>query len=184
MVQLVVLDRDGVINQTAPGGYVLDPDNLVLEPGAAQAIALLNDRNVKVVVATNQSPVGRGWITEEELQSIHVRLQNLLQDYGAHIDAFYCAFDHPDDPTHRRKPAPGMLLEALEDFEAGASMTPFIGDTFSDMKAADAAGCLPHFVLTGHGAEEKKHVEKTFPEAIIHTNLLAASSWLMEHHFD
>ncbi|MFN8694415.1 MAG: D-glycero-alpha-D-manno-heptose-1,7-bisphosphate 7-phosphatase [Holosporales bacterium] len=150
MTRLVLLDRDGVINVDL-GRAVLHPDELQLIPGVAAAIAALNNAGVKVAVCTNQACVGRGEITDAELDTIHAALIQKLAANGAHLDALYAATDKGE--SARKKPAPGMLFEALEKFAASAAETPFVGDALRDLEAAWAAGCKAVLVGTGKGRE-------------------------------
>ncbi|TXL71326.1 HAD-IIIA family hydrolase [Vineibacter terrae] len=151
MARLVLLDRDGVINADRPDS-VRNPGDLILLPGAAAAVARLNAAGVRVAVVTNQSVVGRGIISMAMLDRIHVELRTLLARDGAHLDALLACTDAPDRPSPRRKPRPGMLLEALQQFRATADDTPMIGDDLRDLQAAHAAGCRRVLVRTGKGA--------------------------------
>ncbi|WP_218574656.1 HAD-IIIA family hydrolase [Reyranella sp. CPCC 100927] len=152
MLRLVLLDRDGVINNDRPDS-VKSPDELVLLPGAAAAIARLNEADVRVAVVTNQSVVGRNIISMQMLDRIHSELRTRLAREGARLDAILVCTDPPDRPSPRRKPEPGMLLEALRLFRAGAEDTPMIGDDLRDLQAAKAAGCRRVLVRTGKGTK-------------------------------
>lgn len=150
MTRLVLLDRDGVINVDL-GRAVLCSEELVLHDGVAAAIAALNNAGVKVAVCTNQACVGRGEITAVQLDALHETLKEKLAAEGAHLDALYAATDAA--ASARKKPAPGMLFEALEKFGAAAAETPFVGDALRDLEAAWAAGCQAVLVETGKGLE-------------------------------
>lgn len=182
MSKIIILDRDGVINKSC--GWVLKPEDIILEDGAAEAISLLNKALIKVVIATNQSPVGRGLISPSQLESIHEKLKkDLYKSHHATIDGIYFCPDHPQNATNRRKPGNGMLLEALKDFNARPEETPFVGDNIIDLQAAQKTGCPGHFVLTGHGKNLLTAVEQEFPQAVIHKKLLSAVQWLLGNHF-
>lgn len=148
---LVLIDRDGVLNEDRTGS-VKSPDELKMIPRAAEAVARLNDAGIKVAVVTNQSVVGRGIIDVAMLERIHAKLHDELARAGARLDALFVAPDRPDAATERRKPRPGMLREALARFRAPAWDTPMIGDSLTDLKAATAAGCRRVLVRTGKGA--------------------------------
>jgi D-glycero-D-manno-heptose 1,7-bisphosphate phosphatase len=150
MTRLVLLDRDGVLNEDRED-YVKTPEELVLIPRSAAAVARLANAGFRVAVVTNQSAVGRGIITEAELDAIHAALEAALANDGAALDAIYVAPDAPDAATERRKPGPGMLLEALRDFGAEPGETAMVGDTLRDMEAAKAAGCARILVRSGKG---------------------------------
>lgn len=150
-----VFDRDGVLNVDA--GYTHKPEDLVWQPGAREAIRLLNDRGYYVIVATNQAGVARGFYGEGAIPVFHSHMQDQLAEAGAHIDAFYhCPYhnegkverytvaDHPD-----RKPNPGMLLRAFSEWPIDTSRSFLIGDRDSDIEAARRAGIPGHFYKGG-----------------------------------
>jgi D-glycero-D-manno-heptose 1,7-bisphosphate phosphatase len=135
------LDRDGTINQKAPnGGYVLDPAQLQLLPGAGAAIRRLNDASWRVVVVTNQRGIARGLMTDEDLRRVHERLAELLGEDGARIDRiYYCP--HEDGTCDCRKPGTGLLERARsENPEIAFERAVFIGDSQIDVDAGRAAG--------------------------------------------
>ncbi len=149
-IKLVILDRDGVVNVDRPD-YVKSLDELELITGSAKAIRLLNATGIPVVIATNQACVGKGIITEDDLEEIHQHLQYLLWAEGAEIQQIYYCPD-VENPQYR-KPAPGMLLEAMQDFHASPAQTVMIGDALRDLEAAQAAGCQAILVRTGKGRQ-------------------------------
>ncbi len=150
-MKLVMLDRDGVLNEDRAEG-VLRPDDLIMLPRAAEAVARLNAAGAKVAVVTNQSAVGRGVIDEAMLERINARLHLALAAAGAYLDALLVAPDAPEAATERRKPGPGMLREALAAFDAVPEDSPMIGDALRDLEAAAAASCPRVLVRTGKGA--------------------------------
>lgn len=147
---LVLLDRDGVLNRDRPES-VRTPEELIMIPRAGAAVARLNRAGIRVAVVTNQSVVGRGVIDEAMLAGIHDRLAAMLAEDGARLDALLIAPDAPDAATVRRKPAPGMLNEALAQFGERPDKCPMIGDALRDLEAASAAGCPRVLVRTGKG---------------------------------
>ena len=148
---LVMLDRDGVLNHDRPD-HVRNPGELVMIAGAADAVARLNVAGHKVAVVTNQSGVGQGFITPEMLQRIHEHLNEALARAGAHLDLLLQCTDPPGAPSARRKPAPGMLREALAHFRTAPQEAVMIGDALRDLEAATAAGVKRVLVRTGKGA--------------------------------
>jgi D-glycero-D-manno-heptose 1,7-bisphosphate phosphatase len=150
-MRLVLMDRDGVLNIDRPDS-VKSPDEFALLPRAGEAVARLNRAGVKVAVVTNQSIVGRGIVTQEMLARIHETMHAKLARSGARIDALLVAPDAPGSLSERRKPAPGMLREALTRFAAPAGESPMIGDAMRDLEAAAALGCPRILVRTGKGA--------------------------------
>ena len=150
-MKLVLLDRDGVLNENRPDS-VKNPGELVMIPRAAEAVARLNGFGIKIAVVSNQSIVGRGIIEPAMLDRIHHKLHTELAREQARVDAVLVAPDAPDRATDRRKPGPGMLREALSMFRANAADTPMIGDSLVDLRAATAAGCPRILVRTGAGS--------------------------------
>ncbi len=150
--RLVLLDRDGVLNEDRPN-WVDSPDQLVLIAGAAEAIAKLNREGIPVCVVTNQSVVGRGVIGEGMLATIHEKLHRELALYGAKLDAIILCTDAPEHATERRKPGAGMLREALAKFGTAPEESPMIGDSLRDLEAARKAGCPRILVRSGKGAK-------------------------------
>ena len=147
---LVLLDRDGVLNEDLPDS-VRSPEQLKLLPGAGKGVAMLNKAGMKVVVVSNQSIIGRGIINSETLLLIHARLLRELAGYGAILDDIFICPDTVDKPSYRRKPKPGMLLDAIKKYDALPENTPMVGDDMRDMEAAAAAGCPRYLVRTGKG---------------------------------
>ncbi len=179
-MKLVLLDRDGVINVSPGASYVMSPAEMTLIEGADKAIALLNKAHIKVAVITNQSIIGQGKLSLEELDQIHNHLSSLLKKEGAWVDKIFFCPDPPHAPTHRRKPNSGMIHEALDFFQADASDTPFIGDALTDLEAAFKAGCQRHLVRTGHGRDvEANGIPSELLPVMIHSDLYAAVKYLL-----
>ena len=150
MSMLVLLDRDGVLNQDRVD-HVKNPGELEMIPGSAAAVARLKAAGHRVVVVTNQSCVGRGLVTPDMLAEIHRHLYLRLADAGAVLDDLLVCCDPPWQPSRRRKPAPGMLHEALAKFRMLPSDAVMIGDAVTDIEAAAAIGCRRILVRTGKG---------------------------------
>jgi len=178
-MRLALLDRDGVLNEDRPDS-VRRPEELALIPGAADAVARLNSAGWRVVVVTNQAVVGRGLMTAAELDLVHLELETALADAGAHLDAIVTCTDPPGRPSNRRKPAPGMLLEALDQFGASPETTPMIGDSLRDLEAAAQAGCARLLVRTGKGAAtERAGLPAAVRPVTVHDDLAAAVDYLL-----
>lgn len=162
---LILLDRDGVLNQDYPDDYVKSPAELILLPGVGEAIAKLNARGWPVALCTNQACVGKGIIDEAMLARIHDDLRDrIAREAGGRIDAIFFAPDPPWAVTDRRKPGPGMLREAMRQFRVTPEETVFIGDAITDMQAAAAAGCRRILVRTGKG---KKTQATGLPDSVL-----------------
>jgi D-glycero-D-manno-heptose 1,7-bisphosphate phosphatase len=179
-MRLVLLDRDGVLNVDREDS-VKTPGELVMLPGAAEAVARLNAAGRLVALCTNQSVVGRGVIDEAMLVLIHHKLKGELARAGARLDAIFHCPDAPGRAGPRRKPAPGMLFEAMTRFRVAPEDTVMIGDALSDLEAASAAGCRRILLRSGQGSRAQAaglpgHV---LPVAV-HEDLSAAVDALLE----
>lgn len=147
---LIILDRDGVINFDSPD-YIKSPDEWHPIPGSLKAIAQLNQAGHTVVVATNQSGVGRGYYTEETLAKIHDKMQQALKAVNGHIDKIYYCPHTPQDHCDCRKPKPGLLHQIKADFPKLFDQAIMVGDSLRDIQAAQAANCKAVLVKTGNG---------------------------------
>ncbi len=145
---VVFLDRDGVIN--VEGGYLDNADDWRPLPGALEAIAALHNAGWKIIVYTNQSGVGRGYMTEDALDVLHQHLLCEVAKTGGHITAIYACVHAPDAGCDCRKPKPGMLLQAARDHGIDLNASFAVGDSPRDIAAGHAAGCRTVLVLTGH----------------------------------
>ena len=173
-MKLIILDRDGVINQDSDA-YIKSPDEWLPIPGSLEAIAKLNRAGYIVAVATNQSGLSRGYFDLKILSAMHRKMEYLLSEHGGQIDAlFYCPHG-PKDGCECRKPSPGMLHDIGERFQVNLKKVFFIGDTISDMKAATAAGANPLLVRTGKGEKTELLLdENNFSHVPVHNDLLSA----------
>lgn len=146
----VFLDRDGTINRYV--GFLRNIDDFELLPGVVEAIKAINASGFLAIVVTNQPVIARGEVTYDQLQEIHNKMETLLGAEGAYLDAIYFCPHHPhkgyegEIPELKiecdcRKPKPGMLLKAAEDFNIDLSLSWMIGDGENDVKAGKAAGC-------------------------------------------
>lgn len=180
--KLVLLDRDGVINQDLPQG-VLNLKQLDILPNAGKAIRMFNDAGFRVAVVTNQSAIGRNLLDEPTLHRIHRAIAERIKPDGAVIQQFYFCADHPDNATARRKPASGMLIEALTDFNATPSLTPMVGDALTDMEAAYRAGCPRYLVRTGKGSTiNEADIPQHLQPVTICESILQAATIIIERY--
>jgi D-glycero-D-manno-heptose 1,7-bisphosphate phosphatase len=146
----VLLDRDGVINRNRRD-YVKSWEEFEFLPGSLEALKMLAERQTRVIVVTNQSVVGRGIISPEELERIHARMKGEIEAHGGRIDAILCCPHAPDDGCSCRKPRPGLLLEAMDRFQLDPALCYVVGDSLTDLLAARAVGLPYVMVLTGRG---------------------------------
>jgi histidinol-phosphate phosphatase family protein len=145
----IFLDRDGVINCRRPDDYVLDWSQFVFVPGIREALKRLSSLSLPMIVISNQAAVGKRLVTAARLEEITVRMQQLLLSDGTTLTAAYYCIHRREQNCPCRKPKPGLLQSAAEDFSIELRRSIFIGDSDTDVQAALAAGCRP--ILLGSG---------------------------------
>ena len=146
----VLLDRDGVINHDSDD-YIKSPDEWLPIDGSLEAIALLNQHGFKVVVISNQSGIARGYYSLETLAEIHQKMHQLLAEKGGKIEAIYFCPHAPTDLCDCRKPKTGLLELFSVEKNVPLKSIFFIGDSLTDIKAAQAVSASPLLVKTGKG---------------------------------
>lgn len=169
--RLVILDRDGVLNEESPD-HIKSIEEWLPLPGSLEAVGRLCRARVRVALATNQSGIARELFSEEDLHAIHRHINAELARIGGHIDPIRYSPDGPDSDSPRRKPNPGMLLEIARHCDADLAHVPFVGDSARDIEAARAAGARPVLVRTGHG-RETEHSGIDLAGVAIHDDLAA-----------
>lgn len=181
-VPAVFLDRDGCINTLA--SYNAGPGPMELIPGSAAAIRRLRAAGYRVVVVTNQSCVGLGYVTEGVLEEVHDEMARLLALEGAEVDAIYASFEAGEcgiAPEYRTtdllKPSPAMLKLAAKDHHLDLSRSFLVGDRATDVEAARGAGVVPALVRTGDGRLTEAAWEGEPVE--VFDNLAAAADWIL-----
>lgn len=180
MKRAVFLDRDGTIN--IERDYLYQVNDFEFIPDAPEAIRLLNQAEILVVVVTNQSGVARGYYTEDDVENLHRHIARELERSGAHIDAWLYCPHHPSGygsyalPCTCRKPLPGMLQEAASRYDIDLKNSVMIGDKLPDIEAGLAAGCRTILVRTGYGADEEQSVG---PETVVCDDVLSAVKYLL-----
>lgn len=152
MIKLVILDRDGVINFDSPN-FIKNPAEWQPIPGSLEAIARLNQADIKVAVATNQSGIARGLYDEAMLKQIHLKMESALSAVQAHIDALFFCPHLDQDHCRCRKPKTGLFEQIAGHFQIDLAQakTPCIGDSLRDLEAAFKVGGRPILVMTGNG---------------------------------
>lgn len=150
MSKLIILDRDGVINQDSDD-FIKSPDEWVPVPGSLAAIARLSHAGWRIVVASNQSGIGRGLFTMDTLNAIHAKMRREVAGAGGQLDAIFICPHKPDEGCDCRKPANGMFRDIARRLDARLAGVPAVGDSLRDLQAASASGCIPWLVLTGKG---------------------------------
>lgn len=148
----IILDRDGVINHDSTE-YIKSPEEWRPIPGSLEAIAQLNRAGFRVFIATNQSGIARGYYDIDILDLIHEKLMYSLSAVGGYIEEFFFCPHHPDEHCSCRKPRTGLLEQIAAKYPVNLLDTFFVGDSMSDIRAAQSAGCLPILVHTGNGKQ-------------------------------
>ena len=169
-MKIVILDRDGVINHDSDN-YIKSPDEWQPIEGSLDAIARLTQAGYRVVVATNQSGVGRALFDMDTLNAIHEKMRDAVVDAGGRIDAvFFCPHIATDD-CECRKPKAGMFREIEARFNADMASVFAVGDSLRDLQAAIEVGAKPLLVLTGKGRKTLK--DPALPKGVPHYDCLA-----------
>ena len=153
----VFLDRDGVINRERKD-YVKNVNEFEIFDGVVEAITLLKKNNFLVIIITNQSAINRNLLSIAMLEEIHNYFKNYLKVNGTHIDGIYYCPHRPDEGCLCRKPKPGLLLKAAQDFDVDLKNSWMIGDCDKDVEAAKAAGC--NWILISRDEKLPKVIEK------------------------
>lgn len=179
-MKLILLDRDGVINQDSDK-FVKNIDEFVMIPHSIEAIANLSQAGFKVIICTNQSGLGRGLFTMEDLNEMHSKLHQLVGEAGGKIDAIVYCPHVPEDDCGCRKPKTGMVDDICERFNYDdIHNLVMIGDSLRDLQMIAKVGGLPILVKTGNGKKTLAKME--LPSGtLVFDNLLAASEYVVEH---
>ncbi|MEQ1775844.1 MAG: D-glycero-beta-D-manno-heptose 1,7-bisphosphate 7-phosphatase [Burkholderiales bacterium] len=154
-MKLIVLDRDGVINYDS-AAYIKSPEEWRPIPGSLNAIAKLNHAGFHVVVATNQSGIGRGFFDMAALNAIHAKMHQALAQAGARVDAIFFCPHTADDNCRCRKPGTGMYEDVAHRLNTPLTGVPMVGDSIRDIQAAAAVQASPMLVLTGNGKKTRR----------------------------
>ena len=178
-MKLLILDRDGVINEDSDA-YIKSPDEWLPIPGSLEAIARLSHAGYRLVVATNQSGVARRLFDLETLHLIHKKMHQMVQSSGGLIDAvFFCP--DADDASPNRKPNPGMLLEIGRRLKCSLHGVPVVGDTVRDIQAARAANAQPFLVRSGKGLQTLERHPELCATVPTFDNLAAVADYLLAY---
>ena len=182
---LVILDRDGVINRDSDA-YVKSVEEWIPLAGSIEAIAKLHQAGFTIAVATNQSGLGRGYFDLDDLEAMHSKLNELVNDAGGEIAGiFYCPHT-PDDGCNCRKPAPGLFDAVAAELNVDLSNAVVIGDSLRDLEAGITRGCQPILVRTGKGANTAEklapHSDSRIQQALIFDDLAAVADYLLNRY--
>jgi len=178
--KLVILDRDGTLNADSDE-YIKSAQEWVPLPGALEAVARLNSAGWHVVVASNQSGLGRGLFDVATLNAMHAKMHKMLAAVGGRVGAVFFCPHSPEDACHCRKPASGLFEQIAERYGMSLQGVPAVGDSLRDAQAAAALGCAVHWVRTGKGAQyPAQGVPPEFPAGTVaHPDLSAFVDWLL-----
>lgn len=158
-MRLLILDRDGVINQDSDN-FIKSADEWIPIEGSIQAIATLS-KQYHIIIATNQSGLARGLFSLQDLQQMHQKMISLVQQAGGNItDIFFCPH-HPNDHCCCRKPLPGLLEQIMSKYPTEPTKTKVIGDSLRDLQAAKTAHMQPILVQTGKGKKTQQQIKNT-----------------------
>lgn len=179
-MKLVIIDRDGTLNEDS-ADYIKSPAEWQPLPGALEAVARLNHAGWHVVIASNQSGLGRGLFDMATLNAMHAKMHKMLATAGGRVDAVFFCPHAAFDGCHCRKPLPGLFEQIGERYGIDLKGVPVVGDAVRDVVAGAAAGCEPHLVLTGKGAAYRGlALPDTFPAGTrVHEDLAAFADYLV-----
>jgi len=179
--KVIFLDRDGVINQDSTE-YVKSWDEFHFIPGSLEALRLMNENGFCVIVITNQSAVGRGMITMKTLMNMHAKMREEVQKAGGKIhDIFFCPH-RPDENCDCRKPEPGLIFQAKEEYGVVLPKAIMVGDNGKDVQVGKNAGVgKTVLVMTGCGATAQNELMKNgTPPDYVAEDLLDAVKWIID----
>ncbi|PCJ35726.1 MAG: D-glycero-beta-D-manno-heptose-1,7-bisphosphate 7-phosphatase [Cellvibrionales bacterium] len=183
-MKLIILDRDGVINQDSDN-YIKSADEWQPLPGSIEAIARLCRAGYSVAIATNQSGLGRGLFDLDALEAIHDKMRGLVESAGGHIAGIYYCPHLPTAGCSCRKPAPGLLDAIALDFATSLAGKVFIGDSLKDLQAGAERQCRPILVRTGKGIGSEKQLADETNEQVrnaeVHDDLASVVDNLLKN---
>ncbi len=176
-VRLLILDRDGVINEDS-ADYVKSPEEWIPLPGSLEAIAALNDAGFTVAVASNQSGLARGYFDLATLDAMHAKFEALLGEAGGRVDRIEICPHGPDDGCDCRKPLPGLVRRLIEHYAVDAGDVIVVGDSRRDLEAALAAGARPVLVRTGNGMKTEATLDGPLKATPVFDSLTALAAYV------
>ena len=174
----VFLDRDGVLNENRDA-HVRSWGEFAFLPGALEAVRRLHEAGRRLVVVTNQSAIGRGYVSAAAIDEIHRLMGEAIVAAGGAVERIVLCRHHPDEGCSCRKPKPGMLLEAARELGVDLGASYFVGDHLTDLEAARAAGCRAILVMTGRGAASADRAGRDHPGVPIVADLGAAADLIL-----
>lgn len=174
----VFLDRDGTLN--VDKHYLSDPEQLELIPGVGPALKRLQDAGFLLVIVTNQSGIGRGYYTEENMHAVNRRMINMLAPFGVRLTKIYYSPEAPEQPSVGRKPSPAFLFAARDALGVGLARSFMVGDKVIDLECGWNAGVQQSLLVrTGYGAETERNLGERAGRAVVLDDLPAAAEWIL-----
>ncbi len=183
LTKVAFLDRDGVINQDSPN-YIRNWSEFHFIPGSLEALKHLKNSGFTIILITNQSGVHRNLVSQASLDEIHTNMQHDVAANGGRIEGIYFCPHRPEENCDCRKPKPGMILQAQQQYRIDLSTAYMVGDSVKDIECAWNAACgFAVLVRTGNGSEaEKILLERETPPGYVAENLMDAAGWIIAHH--
>lgn len=179
MKHAVFLDRDGVLIEDRH--YLHRVEDVVFTTGVFDGLKRLTDAGFQLVIVTNQSGVGRGYFTMEDVEKVHTHITDEFQRHGIVIQKIYVAPEAPDQPSHGRKPSPQFLFDARDEFGLELAESFIIGDKLIDLECGwNARVRKSILVRTGYGKETERKNAAEINRAILVDDLSAATDWILE----
>jgi D-glycero-D-manno-heptose 1,7-bisphosphate phosphatase len=173
----IFLDRDGTI--VVERNYLCDPANVEVFPGAAVAMRRLQDLGFTLIIVTNQSGIGRGYYTLEDMERVNARLLAELARDDVAIRKIYFAPEAPEQPSRGRKPSPQFLFDARDEFGLDLAASYMIGDKIIDLECGWNAGVKASLLVrTGYGAELETKLGERAAKAVVVDDLVSAAEWI------
>ena len=174
----VFLDRDGTL--IVERHYLKDPAEVALFAGAGQALRRLQTAGFRLFVVTNQSGIGRGYFTVEDMHRVNRRMRELLAADGVSLEGLYYAPEAPDQPSRGRKPSPQFLWDARDTEGVDLGKSYMVGDKLIDLECGWNAGVRRSLLVrTGYGVELEKAAPETLRRAVVVDDLGAAADWIL-----
>ncbi len=173
------MDRDGTLIEERD--YLSRPEEVALFPEAAPALRFLQDAGFKLIIVSNQSGVGRGYFTLDDVARVNARVVELFANDGVHFEKIYIAPEAPNQPSRGRKPSPQFLFDARDEFNLDLSASYMMGDKLIDLECGSNAGIKKSIlVLTGYGRKAALENADQLKTAIVVDDLEAAAKWILE----
>ena len=178
LTRAVFLDRDGTLIEER--GYLSDPAQVALFAGAAEALRSLQTAGYKLFIVSNQSGVGRGFFSMQNVERVHDRMRQSFAGSGVRFDKIYVAPEAPGQPSRGRKPSPQFLLDARDEFGLDLSSSVFIGDKLIDLQCGWNAGVKKSILVrTGYGRKLEQEHPDALAAALVVDDLSAAAQWIL-----